>query len=78
MWVLERPSVSSASGEKLTGAGDVFASAATTAAPAYDREIVALGRGLYYATCAARPTQAMAAARQALLGALAAADRSRR
>ena len=45
-------------------------------ASAYDREIVALGRGLYYETRAARPVEAMAAARRALLAALAAADRS--
>ena len=45
-------------------------------ASAYDREIVALGRGLYYETRAARPAEAMAAARRALLAALAAADRS--
>jgi len=47
-------------------------------ASAHDREIVALGRGLYYDTRAARPREAMRAARQALLAALAAADRSRR
>ena len=41
-------------------------------------EIVALGRDLYYETRARRPNEAMAAARQALLAALAAADRSRR
>jgi len=47
-------------------------------ASAHDREIVALGRGLYYETRAARPHEGMAAARKALLAALAAADRSRR
>jgi hypothetical protein len=46
-------------------------------ASAYDREIVSLGRGLYYETRAARPAEAMAAARRALLAAFAAADRSR-
>ncbi len=46
-------------------------------ASAYDPQIVALGRGLYYETRAARPPEAMAAARQALLAALAAADRAR-
>jgi enoyl-CoA hydratase/carnithine racemase len=45
-------------------------------ASAYDRAIVALGRGLYYETRAARPDAAMAAAREALLAALAAVDRS--
>ena len=45
-------------------------------ASAYDGEILALGRGLYYGTRAARPAEAMMAARQALLAALAAADRS--
>jgi hypothetical protein len=39
---------------------------------------VALGRGLYYETRAARPSAAMGAARRALLAALAAAGRSRR
>lgn len=43
---------------------------------AYDQEIVALGRGLYYETRAARPSEAMAAAREALVAALAAADRA--
>ena len=46
-------------------------------ASGYNPEIVALGRGLYYET-RARPNEAMAAARQALLAALVAADRSRR
>jgi enoyl-CoA hydratase/carnithine racemase len=45
---------------------------------AYDREIVALGRGLYYGIRSTRSTEALAAARQALLAALAVADRSRR
>ena len=45
-------------------------------ASAYDTEIVALGRGVYYGTRAARPAEALAAARQALLAALAAADRA--
>jgi enoyl-CoA hydratase/carnithine racemase len=41
----------------------------------YDPEIVALGRGLYYGTRAARPAEALEEARRALLAALAAADR---
>jgi enoyl-CoA hydratase/carnithine racemase len=41
----------------------------------YNPEIVALGRGLYYETRAARPTEALEYARRALLAALAAADR---
>lgn len=45
-------------------------------AQAHDPAIVALGRGLYYEMRAARPGEAMNAARQALLAALAAADRS--
>lgn len=45
-------------------------------ASAYDREIVALGRGLYYETRQARPAEALAAARRALLAALSAADRA--
>jgi enoyl-CoA hydratase/carnithine racemase len=44
-------------------------------ASSYNSEIVALGRGLYYETRAARPTEALEDARQALLAALAAADR---
>ena len=44
-------------------------------AAAHNRDIVALGRGLYYGTRATRPSEAMQAARQALLAALAAADR---
>jgi len=44
-------------------------------AAAHNREIVALGRGLYYGTRSARPREAMQAARQALLAALAAAGR---
>jgi enoyl-CoA hydratase/carnithine racemase len=47
-------------------------------ASAYDREIVALGRGLYYETRSAPPADAMAAARQALLAAVTAVGRSRR
>jgi enoyl-CoA hydratase len=47
-------------------------------ASAYDREILALGRGLYYETRAAPPAESMAAARQALLAALASKDRSSR
>ena len=43
-------------------------------ASSYDSEIVALGRDLYYGTRATRPDEALAAARQALLAALAAAD----
>jgi enoyl-CoA hydratase/carnithine racemase len=46
-------------------------------ASAYDPEIVALGRGLYYETRAARPAEAMAAARKALLAALAVSGRAR-
>jgi enoyl-CoA hydratase/carnithine racemase len=46
-------------------------------ASAYDREIVALGRGLYYGTRGAGSAEALAAARRALLAALAAAGRSR-
>jgi len=42
---------------------------------AYDRDIVALGRGLYYGMRSARPPEAFAAARQALLAALAVALR---
>ena len=42
----------------------------------YDREIVALGRDLYYGMRAARSSDDMAAAREALLAALAAADRA--
>jgi enoyl-CoA hydratase/carnithine racemase len=45
-------------------------------ASAHDPEIVALGRDLYYGTRVAPPSEAMQAARQALLAALAAADRS--
>ena len=44
-------------------------------AAGHNRDIVALGRGLYYRTRAARQSEAMRAARQALLAALAAADR---
>ena len=44
-------------------------------ASAYDPEIVALGRNLYYETRAARPPEALEDARRALLAALAAADR---
>jgi enoyl-CoA hydratase/carnithine racemase len=44
-------------------------------ASAYDARIVALGRGLYYETRAARPAEAFGSAREALLAALAAADR---
>jgi enoyl-CoA hydratase/carnithine racemase len=44
-------------------------------AAAHNRAVVALGRDLYYETRAARPREAMQAARQALLAALAAADR---
>jgi enoyl-CoA hydratase/carnithine racemase len=44
-------------------------------ASAYDADIVALGRNLYYETRAARPTEALEDARRALLAALAAADR---
>ena len=44
-------------------------------AAAHNRAIVGLGRGLYYGTRSARPREAMQAARQALLAALAAADR---
>jgi enoyl-CoA hydratase/carnithine racemase len=47
-------------------------------ASAHNAEIVALGRDLYYETRAARPSEAMATAREALLAALAAADRSGR
>ena len=43
---------------------------------AYDPEIVALGRGLFYETRAMRPAEALAEARLALLAALAAADRA--
>ena len=58
---------------------DVLARAVAlaTEASAHDREIVALGRSLYYDTRAARPSEAMRAARQALLAALAVGDRSR-
>jgi enoyl-CoA hydratase/carnithine racemase len=45
-------------------------------ASAYDAEIVALGRNLYYETRAARPREALQEARRALLAALAAADRT--
>jgi enoyl-CoA hydratase/carnithine racemase len=47
-------------------------------ASAHDPAIVALGRDLYYETRAARPREAMQAARRALLAALAAEDRSQR
>jgi len=43
-------------------------------ASVYNPEIVALGRGLYYATRAAPPGEAFAEARRALLAALAVAD----
>jgi len=46
-------------------------------ASAYDAEIVALGRGLYYETRAILPSEAFEEARRALLAALAAADRRR-
>ncbi len=45
-------------------------------ASAYDAEIVALGRGLYYEMRAARPRDALEEARRALLAALAATDRA--
>jgi enoyl-CoA hydratase/carnithine racemase len=44
-------------------------------ASSYNREIVALGRGLYYETRAARPPETLEQARRALLAALAVADR---
>jgi enoyl-CoA hydratase/carnithine racemase len=47
-------------------------------ASAHNPAIVALGRDLYYEMRAARPSEAMNAARQALLAALDAADRSQR
>lgn len=55
----------------------VFARAIALAeqASSYHPEMVALGRGLYYEMRAARPTEAFEDARQALLAALAAADR---
>jgi enoyl-CoA hydratase/carnithine racemase len=55
----------------------VFASAIALAerASSYDPDIVALGRGLYYETRAARPADALEKARRALLLALAAAQR---
>ncbi len=57
---------------------EVFARAIGLAeqASAYAAQIVALGRGLYYDTRAARPREALEAARRALLAALAAADRT--
>lgn len=59
---------------------EVLARAVTLAdeASAYDPAILALGRSLYYETRAARPNEVMAAARRALLDALAASDRSGR
>jgi len=61
--------------EALPGA-QVLARAVALAerASAYDPRIVALGRGLFYETRAARPSEALAEARLALLAALAAAD----
>lgn len=65
---------------EAVGRRDVLSRAVALAeeASVHNGEIVALGRGLYYETRAARPRGAMAAARQALLAALAAADRSQR
>ncbi len=56
----------------------VLAHAVTLAehASSHNSEIVALGRGLYYDTRAARPRDALEEARRALLAALAAADRA--
>lgn len=54
------------------------AAALAEQASVYDHEIVALGRGLYYGIRSMRPIESLAAARQALLRALAVADRSRR
>jgi len=45
-------------------------------ASSYDREIVALGRSLYYETREVRPTEALSAARRALLAALSVVDRA--
>ena len=45
-------------------------------ASSYNSEIIALGRGLYYETRAARPREALDKARRALIAALAAADRT--
>ena len=45
-------------------------------ASAYDADIVALGRGLYYRTRGRPPAEALAEAREALLAALDAADRA--
>lgn len=45
-------------------------------ASSYNPEIVALGRGVYYGTRAARPREALEEAQRALLAALAAADRA--